>query len=187
MKYLFVDFDNTIVKTNKRCVELLNAKFNKNVNYHRIRKYDFSDWFPEASKKDVDSLFENPLFFEGLELYEDAKDSLLRLSKILNPVIVTIGTKKNLEMKKVWLSWNLPFITDIIGLEDNNHSKASVDMSDGILIDDHINCLRSSNAKIKFLYYSQPAGEWQHMRIDDKFYVSDDWNEIAFYIKERFM
>ena len=46
---LFIDFDNTIANSSEVIVDMLNEHFGKSENFEKLRKYDFSDLFPECS------------------------------------------------------------------------------------------------------------------------------------------
>ena len=39
---LFIDFDNTIANSSEVIVDMLNEHFDKNENFEKLRKYDFS-------------------------------------------------------------------------------------------------------------------------------------------------
>ena len=150
---LFIDFDNTIANSSEVIVDMLNEHFDKNENFEKLRKYDFSDLFPECSYWDIEK------FFDEIS-------------------IVTIGTKDNLENKKRFLKENNLELT-FYGIENNGRSdKSSVDMHNGVFIDDHIGCLHSSNAKIKILMKNVENGEWNKVEPNDDIYVVNNWYEV---------
>lgn len=187
---LFVDFDNTIAESTKCVCSMLNNIYHKNVDAQDITRYDFRDRFPKTNAEEVEKLFASQEFFESLKFYPNCARALYELSYNIDIVIVSIGNKTNINRKKIWIADNLPFVSDFIGLilsedKSNLSDKSCVDMSDGIVIDDHIECLRSTNARTKILFFSHPKGEWQKIHLSDNVRVSDDWLAIKKYIQSE--
>ena len=149
---LFIDFDNTIANSSEVIVDMLNEHFDKNENFEKLRKYDFSDLFPECSYWDIEKFFNSDEMFERLKIFPNMIETVDAFKDFFDEIsIVTIGTKDNLENKKRFLKENNLELT-FYGIENNGRSdKSSVDMHNGVFIDDHIGCLHSSNAKIKIL------------------------------------
>jgi len=148
---IFIDFDNTIVKTAKAFCKIVNKNFDKDIYWRNISTYNLEEF--ELSDKIVGNIFESKEFFNELEEFDNAVKSVEQLSKKNNVYIVSKGTNKHLALKRMWFKYNLPEIP-LIGL-DMNTSKRVIDMSDGILIDDLVENLNVSNArhKLKFGTY----------------------------------
>lgn len=175
---LFIDFDNTIANSSEVIVDMLNEHFDKNENFEKLRKYDFSDLFPECSYWDIEKFFNSDEMFERLKIFPNMIETVDAFKDFFDEIsIVTIGTKDNLENKKRFLKENNLELT-FYGIENNGRSdKSSVDMHNGVFIDDHIGCLHSSNAKIKILMKNVENGEWNKVEPNDDIYVVNNWYE----------
>lgn len=176
---LFIDFDNTIANSSEVIVDMLNEHFDKNENFENLRKYDFSDLFPECSYWDIEKFFNSDEMFERLKIFPNMIETVDAFKDFFDEIsIVTIGTKDNLENKKRFLKENNLELT-FYGIENNGRSdKSSVDMHNGVFIDDHIGCLHSSNAKIKILMKNVENGEWNKVEPNDDIYVVNNWYEV---------
>ena len=176
---LFIDFDNTIANSSEVIVDMLNKHFGKNENFEKLRKYDFSDLFPECSYWDIEKFFNSDEMFERLKIFPNMIETVDAFKDFFDEIsIVTIGTKDNLENKKRFLKENNLELT-FYGIENNGRSdKSSVDMHNGVFIDDHIGCLHSSNAKIKILMKNVENGEWNKVEPNDDIYVVNNWYEV---------
>ena len=176
---LFIDFDNTIANSSEVIVDMLNEHFGKNENFEKLRKYDFSDLFPECSYWDIEKFFNSDEMFERLKIFPNMIETVDAFKDFFDEIsIVTIGTKDNLENKKIFLKENNLELT-FYGIENNGRSdKSSVDMHNGVFIDDHIGCLHSSNAKIKILMKNVENGEWNKVEPNDDIYVVNNWYEV---------
>lgn len=176
---LFIDFDNTIANSSEVIVDMLNEHFDKNENLEKLRKYDFSDLFPECSYWDIEKFFNSDEMFERLKIFPNMIETVDAFKDFFDEIsIVTIGTKDNLENKKRFLKENNLELT-FYGIENNGRSdKSSVDMHNGVFIDDHIGCLHSSNAKIKILMKNVENGEWNKVEPNDDIYVVNNWYEV---------
>lgn len=176
---LFIDFDNTIANSSEVIVDMLNEHFDKNENFEKLRKYDFSDLFPECSYWDIEKFFNSDEMFERLKIFPNMIETVDTFKDFFDEIsIVTIGTKDNLENKKRFLKENNLELT-FYGIENNGRSdKSNVDMHNGVFIDDHIGCLHSSNAKIKILMKNVENGEWNKVQPNDDIYVVSNWYEV---------
>lgn len=176
---LFIDFDNTIANSSEVIVDMLNEHFDKNENFEKLRKYDFSDLFPECSYWDIEKFFNSDEMFERLKIFPNMIETVDAFKDFFDEIsIVTIGTKDNLENKKRFLKENNLELT-FYGIENNGRSdKSSVDMHNSVFIDDHIGCLHSSNAKIKILMKNVENGEWNKVEPNDDIYVVNNWYEV---------
>lgn len=176
---LFIDFDNTIANSSEVIVDMLNEHFDKNENFEKLKKYDFSDLFPECSYWDIEKFFNSDEMFERLKIFPNMIETVDAFKDFFDEIsIVTIGTKDNLENKKRFLKENNLELT-FYGIENNGRSdKSSVDMHNGVFIDDHIGCLHSSNAKIKILMKNVENGEWNKVEPNDDIYVVNNWYEV---------
>ena len=164
---LYIDFDNTIFNSALRICDLYNKHFRYYEDFvaakpENIQRSDFSDVCPLANESNIRFFFNSPEFLavednggyywmsqkEGNHIWT-TKGYLETLDRFFRIIIISTGDTSNLALKHKFVKKYLPF-ADFIGLEA--YDKSEVDMSDGILIDDNIAHLRTSNAATKVLY-----------------------------------
>lgn len=157
--------DNTIANSIKRIVELYNEDYNyydgyKYIHWTEVETYEMSE-LTLARHEDLMRYFSQPRFFDGLEFHDNAYEILYLLNFEYDIYIVSIGDSANLLGKKIWIERNIPFATFIPVDNSVYKDKSHIDMSGGILIDDHPLYLRTSNAKKKIVFgdvYQYNAG-----------------------------
>lgn len=177
---LYIDFDNTIVNSSEVIVKMLNESFGEDKDWKKLRRYDFKDLFPSCSYWKIERCFESDKMFEEVELLPEVYETLNSFKDKFDKVsVVTIGTDINLEKKRMFVKNRFPFDIELIGIKNDGRSnKGSVDMRDGVFIDDHIDCLHSSNAKVKILIKTSENAEWSKIEPNDDIYVVSNWYEI---------
>lgn len=158
----------------------MNKKYNESKNFLELKKYDFSDLFPKCTYREIENLFNSNELFSKISLYYGVTECLDSVKGMLDSIeIVTIGEQKNIELKRNWVSTNLDHIVTLHAILNNGkNDKSSIDMKDGIFVDDHIDCLRSSNAPIKILFKNENDGEWNRVSANDNVYVVNNWYEL---------
>lgn len=161
--------------------------YGENKKYEDLKKYTFKDLFPQLTDEKCEEIFGDWRLFSLLEFFDDCYETLEYFKKRCDYSLVTYGNSYNLSEKKVWCERYLPFIKNYYFLEyqpgQQSYDKSMVDMSDGIFIDDHIDYLRSSNAKIKILFRNNHDGDWNQFDNLDDVYVVNTWKEIYHIIK----
>lgn len=155
---LFLDFDNTIVNSDKVYCSLYNWLYSTNKDFRyadwtKVRERSYADQCPLAVN-DVKEMFEMAEFFMNLEFFPQAKETIEKLNEDYEIIIVSIGTPKNLSLKSLWLEENLPFVNKYILLNNGENliDKSIVDMEGAIFIDDVASNLTSSNADVKLCF-----------------------------------
>ena len=182
---LFLDFDETIVKTTKQFVELANKKFNTDKNWKNLKCWCFQDLYPNIRNQDIDEIFDSKELYNNIESHENCISTLNKIKDYVDINIATIGSDTNLFNKKEWLKNNFTdidynFLDVKVNFDRNinKHNKSTIDMSGGIFIDDRIDNLRSSNATIKILYKSYNDYNWQKCEANEDIFIVNTWDEI---------
>lgn len=176
MKNIYLDFDNTLVESNKCVIKILNKKYHISKTEADIKDYHFNSIYPISEKEKIE-IFESDEFYNLLEFKPQVLDVLNKYKDSYNIIIVSKGTENNLIKKEEWLHKNLPYEIQFIGLTGQSFAKDSVDMSDGIQIDDNFNCLKT-NALLKILYKSFNQFPWQKANSNDEYIAVNTWEEI---------
>ena len=170
---LYIDFDNTIVNTNKAICSLYDEDFKwykkyKKVDWSLIDTWDFEE-LTCASKEYINYYFNQPRFFNRLEFMDNAFEVLLMLYEKYNITIVSMGYSPNLKGKEKWCEKHIPFLKrEFINLKKFS-DKSHIDMSDGILIDDSTKNLKTSNAKMKICFGDETGwnNNWNGLRCNN--------------------
>jgi 5'(3')-deoxyribonucleotidase len=152
---LFLDFDGTIVDSIKAFCSVYDELYKNEPNfipsdYTKVNKYNFKDQCPliETAK----DIFQNKKFFEVLEfINENTYNIIKEVNEIYDIYLCTIGSTENLFLKCEWVKEKLPFINKFVLIDNGNNTmdKSIVNMKHGIIIDDHSENLKRSNASIK--------------------------------------
>lgn len=160
--HIYIDFDEVLVNSIQADLDILNKRYGTNFTPNQVKSWNFRDCFPQLGDDEIEDVFNDPRFFELLTWKNDAKTFLRYCHKLSRPItLVTKGNKENLSLKTDWLEEQGFGWLSYIGLSLDK-SKGSIDMSDGILIDDNQDNLNESNARIKILYENYPNCEWNN-------------------------
>jgi len=150
---IYMDVDGCLVKSKKQVTKYLNQRYNRNIKWKDIKDYNLQDHFPEVSLDEIEDIFADPNFYPDCEFYKGAMNFIENSGHEI--VFCTKGTPQNLYYKTLILNYYFPTIP-IITLS-NSLSKRTVDMSDGVLVDDYDVNINICNAKYKIVF--APEGE----------------------------
>ena len=189
---LFLDADDTILESSQAIIEILNNKYNITPpkTMADLRDWGYRSIYKYLTPTDVEDLFETDEFFnivqpdkKFLNFYNTNKDKF-------DIIIVTKGTKANIDKKKDYLKKIFGDDFEYVGMilardEDgkiiSQFDKSQVNMSKGIHIDDRPDALMSTNANIKVLlrrgdYYWNDLESYANI---NNLYTVRNWDEIA--------
>lgn len=178
---IYLDFDGCIVNTIKRIVDMYNEDFKYYENFTKISWTDIDTWqFNEckcANHSQLNTYFNTPRFFNGLEFMDNAKEVLDRISNSYEIIIVSMGRTPNLKCKEIWIKDNLPY-AKFIPINFNEHiDKHHIDMSDGILMLDDKSSNLNTNAKNLAVFGDEYSwnNHWEGVRLHN-------WYEVERFI-----
>ena len=176
---IYIDFDDTITRSVENVVRIVNQRYGKDARWEDIRKWDFSDVYPDLDVEDIVKVFGEQEFFETLKLQPYALFVLRRFSKRNDITIVSKVDMKAMERKNDWIKEhisNLGINVSFVGIP-LGYSKGSIDMSGGIMIDDNAEFLNETNAKYKILYNCGRAFDkaqgWNGLVVNDWYELHD--------------
>lgn len=179
---IFIDFDNTIVDSTKAFVSVYNDLYNKNVNADEIINYDFSPQI-NLQVKDICKIFSSKSFYDRLELFDFVIESLQKFKSLGHQLILVTNCsadscKRKIDyLKKFGLDklFDSKIYLDI----GKAYCKDLIDMSNAILIDDHIENHKSSNAKFKFCFKKNSKQTWSpNLENEQKIQIYTSWKEL---------
>ena len=178
-KVLYLDFDSTIVNSEKSICGIYNDKYKGYENFERANWWEVRNWGFEYTCKLIHELSENPYqevtdmfctddFFRNLSMYEGASEVIPELCKKYDVVICTCATPLNASKKVLWIEEHMPYVSEVITVIKNGNNgvgKGRVHMieKNSIFIDDHPSNLLSTKAENKYLFKYKETdfnGEW---------------------------
>lgn len=167
-KDLYLDFDSTIVNSDKSICQLYNEIYKNDAGFipadwHKHRSWSYEHVCPLIHKhhdnpvKVIQDMYGSEAFFEHLTFYPDAYEVIEKLTEKYKVIICTSAFPMNAARKVLWIEKHLPQVDEIIILIDksgNGYGKARVAMMEdqAIFIDDHPKNLHSTNATRKYLF-----------------------------------
>lgn len=141
---ILVDFDNTIAKSSQCIFEIYCEETNDySKEYTNKHGWDFENLIPLDYKDRAVSLFDKEIFFNRLTPVEYVCDVLHRLSYKHEIIVVTKANPESVVFKSKWIKSYLPFIKNVVYLEQTNFNKGMV--QGDIIIDDKLECLLSGD------------------------------------------
>ena len=176
MTTVYVDFDNTIVESNQKVIEILNDKYGLNKSEDDLEDYGYTSIAPITEEEKL-GIFESDEFFSNLKFKSDFLKVLNKYDGKVKFVITTKGTAENLKKKEQWIKENIPGNISFVGITNTSLSKRQVDMTNGIQIDDCTAAL-DTNADIKILYKDNHNFNWQSNYNNTDILVVNTWLEI---------
>lgn len=179
---IFCDFDNTIVNTIATITSLYNEDFKFYDEFLPIKWWEVNSWeFKECNcctREYINTYFNQPRFFDKLTYMDWVKETLEELKNEYEIIIVSMGDTPNLKLKKLWIKENLPYCKFVgVNFKDGN-DKSSIDMSEGILLDDSSKNLSTSNALINVCFGDVCSWneDWNGIRCNN-------WNDFKKFLK----
>jgi len=173
---IFCDIDDTVLKSSKRIIEMLNEKYGLNKSEKDLKDWNYTSVYNQLTDGDVLSLFEDDTFFDKVQIFEESVFVL----KGHDVYFCTKGTDENLRKKEKKIKEIFKIKYSFIGLGfDDGFDKSKVDMFNAIQIDDRYDSLEKTNASIKILFKNYNNFEWQ--KVPDginNIYVVNTWKEI---------
>ena len=149
---IYLDVDGVIWHSCQAVCDVINKRYNTNVNGNEILSWNFKELKDDLTDEDVENIFGDYYFFKCINWINGAFDFILNHKNDIT--IVTKGTFLNLSRKiDIFKELNLDIV--MCGLPLNS-SKGEINMEGGLLIDDCTSNLNESNAthKIQFLEYN---------------------------------
>lgn len=178
-KDLYLDFDSTIVNSDKSICKIYNEEYKDYKGFvpadwtkHQNWAYKYTcPLIHEHEDKPVDKIkayYGSEAFFSNLEFYPQAKEVIEKLTEHYKVIICTSAFPMNAAKKVLWIEEHLPEVDEIIILinkSGHGYGKSRVAMmeDDAIFIDDHPVNLKSTNAATKFLFKNKETdynGDW---------------------------
>ncbi len=178
-KIIYLDFDGVVVNSIKAFCDVYNNVFKEEesfvpADWTKVNRWDLADECP-LTVDIVEGVFKSDDFFEVLEFMDEYTLSTInKLKEKYKIIICSIGTPENISKKIMWIKDNLG-IEDMILLSQSEAlmDKSIINMSGGIIIDDHGNNLITSNADTKICF-----GEIKKWNENWEGLIASNWKEV---------
>lgn len=191
-KKLFLDADNTIWNTTKAFVDAYNLVCGKRFMFDKkeqprwelVEKYDFTDQIPNLTKLMKYAIFDSDAFYEKLEYYDNAKQIINEVSQKTEVHIVSMCSPDSAKRKYLKIKEDLPLVK-FQPIFFDYRDKSSIDMRNGIFIDDVVKNLNNSSAdkNICFKY----NGITMDINKDWQGEVLTNWDENTYNILNKLL
>lgn len=155
---IFWDVDDVVLNTSEVLVDMVHEKYGKSPNK---TMQDIKDWELKSIYRDIEPYFidwalQSPQFWNKVEIKKEFLQFLETGSaEQFEHYFVTVGTQNNIDIKQACLNSVIRQYlntTDFLFIGfDEAFSKRIVPMAGGIQVDDNINNLANTDAKIKIL------------------------------------
>lgn len=166
---IYIDVDDVILKSSEQIIRMLQRRYNINKTIYDLRDWKYKSIYKNFSKEDLILFFKSEEFWKEVEYNKELIDYFEEANLInkYNLILVTKGTKENLEKKYEYL-YDINFFKKnekkigFIGI-DLEESKSKVKMLKGIQIDDSIENLIDTDATLKILLTNGLQTNYNHL------------------------
>jgi 5'(3')-deoxyribonucleotidase len=177
---LIIDFDNTIVESDKAIWELYRedtGDLTTDYKDHSVWWYD--DVCPKWSRDQQDNAFQSPKFFEILEFMPDAVKYLKKLKEDGHTLtICTVHRGDGVPLKVEWIRKNLDFIDNLVIVESSSKGHKSMIYGD-IILDDSYSNLSTTICKLPVCF---GEGKWNQEWTGRR---AKTWKEFYYVVKDQ--
>jgi 5'(3')-deoxyribonucleotidase len=176
---LIIDFDNTIVESDKAIWELYRkdtGDLSTDYKDHSVWWYD--DVCPLWSRDQQDNAFQNPEFFEILEFMPNAVKYLQKLKQDGHTITVcTVHRGDGVPLKVKWIRENLSFIDNLVIVESSSVGHKSMICGD-IILDDSVSNLSTTRCDNAVCF---GKGKWNQQWTGQR---AKSWEAFYRYVQE---
>ena len=184
---IYWDVDDVILNTSEVAINIINRRY-LNEGQHKTFE-DRKDWELKSiwrgiNKQIAKEIFESDDFWDEVKVREEFKEVFDSIGDKYEHKLVTKGTECNHDRKQQFLindTYMKDKQWDYICVGDDE-DKNIVDMSNGIFVDDKLENLVVTNARIKILLkngidtdYNTPRGK---NTVVDNLYIANDLEEV---------
>lgn len=181
---IFIDADDTILMSSETVIDMLNERYNisPQKTIKNLKDWGYRSIYTGVSGEIISDIYDSDEFFIRVQVNPAFEKFYRKFKHHLEFYIVTKGTFLNLKKKQNYFAQKYPDIK-FIGcphyFENENFTKAEVDMKGGIQIDDRCDCL-TTNADCKFLLKNDRDLSWNKYEggLHGNVYVVNTWEEI---------
>ena len=161
MKTIYLDFDNTIVDTNKCFTDFLNNQSE-------------DEYLPKMFNNNEDIILDDK-YYDFLTFKQGFEQFFNKNNEKYTFIVLINGVKEAVNKKEQWIESHLSDTVKCLNIGNDEFDRGSIDMKDSIYICHDIDCLKN-NALINILYNDFDSYDGQYSNINCM--VVNTWNEI---------
>lgn len=184
---IYWDVDDVILNTSEVAIDIINKRYlndSQHKTFENRKDWGLKSIWRGMNKQIVKEIFESDDFWNSVKVKEEFKKVFDNIGDQYEHKLVTKGTECNHDRKRQFLI-NDAYMEDkrwdYICVGDDE-DKNVVDMTNGIFIDDKLENLVVTNARIKILLkngidtnYNTPRGK---NAVVDNLYIANDLEEV---------
>lgn len=180
---IYIDADDTVLESSQAVIDIINERYSLSPpkGVEDLRCWNYTCIYPGMTAEEVSAIYASEEFFDRvrpdnsfLKVYEKYKSEF-------EFILVTTGTRENLDKKELWFKREFPFIL-FVGIEfpptGNPFDKSIIPMEGGIQIDDRTDALLSTKASCKILLQNGLELPWNRPETGANLYVVQTWEDI---------
>lgn len=178
---IYVDCDDTILHSSEVVIDILNKRHNTTKSIDNLKDWNYRSIIPTITQDEILEIYCSDEFWDNVRVNEEFLEVYDKLKDEVNWVVVSKGNYANLLKKQAYLEKHLKGINFYGLLIDgvNDFNKSCIDMSDGIQIDDNIDCLLSTNSPFKVIIRNNRSVYWNKVPSHvDNLYAVDNWKQL---------
>jgi hypothetical protein len=184
---IVIDFDNTLVQTNKAVLEVYRKETNDySTNLSMLNSWWFDEICPKFTREQQNELFNNPRLFELLEPQENAIDILHKLKQEgHNLILCTIHHPNGIQYKAKYIHDNFDCFDSVVYIDLLKHKKLQKSIIKGdMLLDDSADYLKSSTVQYPICFGDEGwNSDWKNDRVLNWLEFYDKVHSITDYYK----
>lgn len=184
---IFIDADDTILKSSETVIEILNKKYNlvPKKGFKDLTDWEYRSIAPFVTKEEIMKIYDSDEFFNMVKTNKEFDQLYSKYNgTVFHFNIVTKGTPENLIKKQKFFKQRYPDVR-YFGLSnqingEENFDKSSLNMLGGIQIDDRFDCLSHTNARRKLLLKNERDFYWNDtsQELIEDLYIANNWKDI---------
>lgn len=183
---IYVDCDDTILHSSETVINILNNRYNVNKSIQDLKDWHYRSIVSTVTPEEILSIYSSDEFWEQVKINEKFLEIYNKFKEDIKWVIVSKGDCVNLLKKQKFIEKNFEDVEfrGLILNDSDEFNKSLVDMSDGIQIDDNINCLTYTNSPIKVILKNNKSVYWNKVYSNmDNLYAVENWELMELLIE----
>lgn len=187
---IYCDVDDVVLRSSDAVISILNKRYNitPEKSFNDCEDWGYKTIVPTLTREEVEEIYSSQEFWNTVKFNNDFINLMLSPNAYCYHInFVTKGDAENLQHKEQRISSCMALISSQRGKQFNytftglssKQTKALIDMSDGIQIDDNTGYLKDTNANIKYLLKNHISTDYNLTPMNEEdFYIINDMHEF---------
>lgn len=176
---LILDIDDTVWNSSEVIISMLNKKYNLDKTINDLKDYGYKSIYKNITNQEIYEMFSSDYFYENvkfkLNFIEFCNKFNSKFSfEFLTRVSDLISAKKKYE----WFNQNFIYNFGFYAIDKKDTKKQDFDLNGSIFIDDMVDNIIDSNAKIKIIIKNYIDTAYNKAPHGSEIYEVNDWKDI---------